>query len=471
MKTIFFALVILSVTRILAADSYDSVFAAATEAKTVQEKLELYAKAAELGSDDAQKIKALKAGFDLSVQSSDKPNIALFGNLLAECKNLKDSERAEIKYKAIEAVWTWKPGLVPAWRAGDLNGPSPKLWEDFLSMPGITPEQEISALLNVCNAYRNINMIDKAIAAYEKVINHPSSGIDQKSDAMIALSECLVLIFQEKKAIEYLNRLLAMKEIPGFKKARIYMLLGDTIINGSGYYFEASEKDYIDAYDAYKKAAELKNAPKEIQESAVKKIADSYFDRKMYKEANDAYEEIINSKKNPPSGGQWNSCMQKLGQAKIQLKDYEGAISCFDKTRAANSRSALGDVYRSLGQAYYKNKDYVLALGAYSEALNILEKQERVEDDRPKWCKSWINKIKWFTANAPQLDAAMKKRAQKLEAEAKAHGKAPVKSKVSEFKSASDGAKNPEAKKTNKKVNIDKLDIDTSSDLLENGLQ
>ncbi|MPN43544.1 hypothetical protein SDC9_191104 [bioreactor metagenome] len=63
----------------------------------------------------------------------------------------------------------------------------------------------------------------------------------------------------------------------------------------------------------------------------------------------------------------------------------------------------------------------------------------------------------------------MKKRAQKLESASKTEGKTAVKSKASEFKSASDGAKKPEAKKTQKKINIDNLDVE--SDILKDGLQ
>lgn len=446
---------------LVAAETYDSVMKAAADAKSVKERIEFYTKAVSLGTNEDQKFKALREGFDLSVKSKDNEAIALFGNQLAESKKLTNAERADIKYKAIDAIWNWQ--------TRQTDGPPPKLWEDFLKMPGVTPEQEITALLKASTAYRQTNKFDKAVSAYEKIVGNPAANANHKYDALLALSECHLAVFRQDKAVECLNRILDMKEVQGPKKAKIYLLLGDTILTGSGYYFEPSEKDYAAAYDAYTKAADTKNAPKEIQEIALKKIADSYFERKQFQKAHDQYEEIVNSKKRPPSLGQWNICMQMLGKCKIELKDYEGAISCFDQTRKINTRSALGDVYRSLGQAYYKNKEYVLALGAYNEALEILENQEHVEDDRPKWCKGWINKIKWFTANAPQLDAAMKKRAQKLAGTAKAEGKTDVKNKAAEFKSASDGAKKPEAKKTQKKINIDNLDVE--SDILKDGLQ
>lgn len=467
-KYLFFLCLCLCMGALCAAeDTYESVLQKAEKTSNIREKAELFQKAASLTTDEKKKRTVLLQAFPMAESIKEKDMMIAIATGLSENKELSPADRAKYRFRVIELLWTWDQ-----WP--DFTGPDPQIMEDFLNMPGVSPELEIKALMKLPQAYMRMNRVDLAIKVYERAIQHPKIDLNTKSDAMIALANAYRDVYQQQKALECLRTMTQLPNLTPARKVKAFMMLGDMILSGSGYYFEPKEEHYKAAYEAFAQAAKVKGVSVTLANDAICKTPESYLKRNQYQKAVELYQAILDNKKNPPNRFLWVRCTEQLGHAKMGMKDYEGAVAEFEKLPKFFSRSGLGDIYRYLGRAYYCNKDYMLAIGAYETARKILEDQERVEDDRPAWCKGWIGRIKWFTTgkNAAELDAAMQKRYKKLMAMAEADPNAPrpkMSKKISEFKSANAGATNPESKGASKKKEIKSMeDIEGGpADLLE----
>lgn len=459
MKTFIFICSLFAVSTLAFSASYDELMEQAAAKVTVDDRFPIWDQAIEATADDTKKLATLRMAFEMARKTSKNDLISKYGYAVSENAKAPQKERTEARYYAVKSGTPWRihNGMLFS------SGIPPAEWEYYLTMPEKNPEQETDALLQLGRIYYATFEGKKAVDRFERAIVSPGADDLNRASALTMLATLMNQLGRQKESMAYLDKLMALK-LPGPKKAEAYILYGDSILKGCGYYFEPTEEDYKNAYKFYEEAMNIRNAGENYYQANYR-IIDSLLDRKMFREAAARCDKALADKKNKPNKFQWDSFTTRLGHAKMGLKDYPGAIAAYDMVVKINAATNHGDSQRWLGHAYYKNGDYALSIGMYAAALEALE---GAEDDRPDWCKGWIKTLQWYTKNASQLDDAMRKRREKLLAQSKELG-----SRTGSEKSANDGV-DPMARKPKKPKTITKVeDIgkNEEEDLLSDGIK
>ena len=414
----------------LFAGDYSSLMAEAAAQSGIEARFPLWDKAFEAAKTDAEKVEVLRTAYETAKRIPLPAMTSKYARLLSNQKTLAQKERTSLYYESLKNMKQPKVSYVHGFGSeGDCTAED---WENFLAMPEKTPQQEVDALLSLGDIYYLLDDAQKCIEYFRKAIAHPSASVYDKSSATSRLARLYNMIGRGRESMAALEELVKLP-LPNERKAEAYIIYGDSILQGCGYYFEPAEDDYKAAYKAYENAMALKGIKPDTYFSALLKKNQSLFDRKKYSEALRMAQGALADKKFRPNRVAWNDLMTITGNAKMALKDYPGAIEAFEQVVKINARTNHGDSQRWLGHAYYKNGDYALAIAMYDYALEALK---GAEDDRPAWCEGWIKRLQWYTnpANSAQLDNAMKKRREKLLAQSKELG-----ARTSSAKSSADG--------------------------------
>ncbi len=449
-KCVFCVLCILSTFIMLQGADFQGLMKKAADTQTLADRYKIWDEALSAAKNDSERFQVASTAFAAAFGTKDKDNVGKYGFLIAGNPTAPAEERANAMFHALKMSNEWKNHTLYL----DLKIP-PSFWEAYLKMPEKKPEQEVAAFQELAEAYKRDQEYVKAIMQLRRVLDHPAANVYDKINVSMKLSDMLLETGKQKEALDCLEKAIALPGVPPGRKVDLMIKKSDVILAGNNYYATPSQADLDAACKVYQDIIDMKGVPRDKRDDATIKLANFHLDRKNYEKAFQVASKLLKAKRNPPSQWAWNQLSIIVGHAQTGMKNYEGAIETFDKLRDLNYM--IGDTCRFLGFAYYKNKDYTLALGSYDMALEALK---RAEDDRPLWCKSWISKIKWFTneRNAKSLNEIMAKRAAKLEAAAKASGKQLQENVASSFKSASDGVSDPANAVKKKKAEI--LDID-----------
>lgn len=392
MKTIPTILLTSILACMLDAQTFEDFMKKAEQESTPQLRYTFWDRAADAGTN-AEKTRAWSTAFACARKMNESEQIVKYGTLLKDCTDLSDKERAEACYLALKHM--------PEQEVG------PDRWNAYLAMPGKSPAQASDAVFALANALRNRFQTEKALAVLEKVRTGSEYDINTKVDATLKIAAVLFSRFRNDEALKILEELEQNPALTPKRKGQLLILIGDSIKQGHGYYPNLEDADYEKAYRYFRKAAEIRASGKlEFYMQAYFKIIESLFTRGKYAETLKICEELMQGKKVKPGLDQWRLLKTYMGQCKTKLGDYEGAIADLEALR--DIKYMPQDNCRYLGHAYYLNRQYSLAIGCYSEALAALE---GAEDDRPAWCKHWIERLRWFAQdnNGEKLQKALEK--------------------------------------------------------------
>jgi TolA-binding protein len=226
---------------------------------------------------------------------------------------------------------------------------------------------------------------------------------------------------QYKDAKKYLTRVENSQEFGSQAKYYIGFMAyeGDDYDQANEYFEQVSDqeryKEKLSYYQAdlnfklgnFEKAIELAkarlNSSDETEVSELSKIiGESYFNLKKYADAIPYLKEYKGKKEKRERTGKWNNTdYYQLGYAYYKQKDYEKAISEFNKI-VGGSNSIAQNAYYHLGESY-------INLDKKQEALNAFRNASEMDFDLKIQEDSWLNyaKISYEIGNpyqsAPQV--------------------------------------------------------------------
>ncbi len=456
MKHSIFAIIFACVAVLPVYGDYAQTLAKAEAASSLDQRMDLWIEAAAQTSDERKKLELYEKGFDLAKRIKDKKHLPVFAELLRKSPAASESRKASAFYEYLMA------GKLPG--RFDPSGIQPAEFEEFLAMPGITPKQEKDAMMRLTTVYHNTHLWYKEVEIFKKLLEHPETNSFERQDLYVNLSNLYLEMNRMNEALESLKAMLKMKTLAPTKRARAYVLMGDILLKGYGWYYRPNPEQYKELCGYYRQAMNTKKVPAGIYSDALIKLVEAAYNTKRYQETinlAEQYGSLNNKKLNQIS---WTKIMDMKGNSLQKLERYREAIVVFEQLYKYKYK--LADTCMSLGANYYGNGDYSMALGMYDEAIVELG---MADDARPAQCKYWVNRLKWFSNGKKILDDLYAARVKRLNEEAIAAGKGPVvKERQKDSLRPFDSGK-PEVKK--KPQTIEELmKGNEEEDLLEGGL-
>lgn len=456
-KTGFLTLLLLSVFPIAGntAETFEEFLKKAEQAENLQVRFEYFDKALEAASAEQKKLAARNA-FDAATRAGSNELRLKYAGILAVQPGLSDAERAEAVYYSLYLL---SPSSWHARYTGKQCA-EPQQWLDFLKMPGITPQQEYNGLLRLARDCMNDGLYAISEDSFLKACSHPCAPENAKPGIMVEYIESLRLQCKRPQALQKIDELIGKKMAVSF---RIRLLLTKILVltQSPEYYFEPSPEDIQAAYAIYE---DIRKMPLKMSNrseaaaycNAMRSYVNFCFLQNDFARTEQAAERILTDKKHPVDRATWLMISTWRARALTKLRRFPEAISILEKL--SDMKYETADSLRYLGEAYYGNGDYTLAIGAFKTALDILL-ERHADDDRPVWCENWVKKLSWFTEGAKELDRVIKKHEKRI-------GVAETSGK-----SASDGVKSP-MRKTKKKVVRDLKDISSGvGEITDDGIQ
>lgn len=265
------------------------------------------------------------------------------------------------------------------------------LMEDFVSNYPTSTKQN-QAYIDVAQYYFENGNYPNAMAYFDKV---DESGLtyDQQEKFAFQKGYTYFTAGKKKEAANYFNRIANSKEYGSQAKYYLgYMAYDSDNYKEAGKQFEQVSTDekykeklsYFQADMNFKlgnfqKAIDLGKAAMAKSTAAEKSelnkiIGESYFNLKKYDEALPYLKEYRGKK------GQWNNTdYYQLGYVYYQQKDYENAISQFNKIIDGNDFVAQNGYYH-LGESYLKTDKKQQALNAFKNASEM-DFDKKIQED------------------------------------------------------------------------------------------
>mgnify|MGYP003317454677 CR=1 FL=1 len=435
----------------LCAVDFETITNKADQLSTVQERLDYLLKAAEENKDPKLLLQIAERGFDLSKKLKMGTYLSKFAEMITNSTVVSPERKANAYYEYLMA----QPR--PSWNN---PGISYKEWEKFLEMPGKDPKEEKEAMLRLADVYHAQNLWYKEIAMLRKALEHPKVDNYQKQDILINLSGVYLAMHDMDKSLDALREMLKLSPTPQ-RQAKTYLLMGDTMLTGYGWYYVPNEKQYEELCGYYLKVMNNPKLAKTHYNEALTKLVHAAYERQKWKEVISLSNKYLTNNKKVNSAT-WMQIKDWEGNSHLRLEQYEEAVKIYEDLY--KFKYNLADTCMSLGQSYYGNNNYTMALAMYDEAIVELG---QADDARPAICKGWVNRLKWFNQGEKILADLYLKRAQRLNAEARAKGLPPV---MEEKKADSLRPFENKEKKKKKPETLEDLNKAEEEDILDGGL-
>lgn len=429
----------------LQAGEYKTLLSKAENESSLERRLELWVKAAEAAEDESKKFDLYGKGFSLARKIDNTKYISVFAKLLNKSPLASPALKASAIFEYL-SVQKKKHQPLPS-----------KEWEDYLAMPGTDPKNDFTARRNLADAYHRDSQWYKEIALLKKLVKHPEADDFKKQDILFNLSQVYLAMNRMDDAVACLKDVLRIKSLSPNRRAKVHLMIASALVHGYGWHSVLSPERYKQMSDHCLQAMKAKDKYY-YRQALISLVAGTY------KIGND--EEVIrlskkyltrNKKVDLPT---WLEVKTYETRALLREERYPEAIEILEQLYKSRSGP---DVCISLGQTYYRNGDYTAALGMYSEAVDLLKGDD---SDRLPRSKSWCQRLGGLVKIKPQLDALFLARAKRLNAEARAAGKAPVaeEREVDELR--------PFQKKGKKKepTSLEEINKEEEHDLLGEGL-
>lgn len=442
-------------TNVLFADDYDSYLQQAEQATSLEQRMDFYLKAADSTKDEKKKLDMYERGFDLAKKVKMKKMISVFADRLRTSPVVSAERKASAYFEYLCSLD--RPGM------GNAGGSTPDMWEDFLKMPGHSPEDEQKAMLLFANNCHWWNLWYREIELLKAALDHPNTTEIGKQDILINLSKVYLQMNRMQDAMDCITTMQKMKTLTPQRRAQSYILLGDIMKKGCGFYYRPNEEDYKKICDYYMKAVKVPKG--KMGGEAFFKVVEAAYDTKRYNDVINFSQQYLNGDNKKIDGATWGKIQEKNGTAHQVLEHWDEAVEIFEALY--KYKYNLADTCMSLGFSYYGHGDYQMALGMYDEAL--VELGPACDDARPAICKGWCNKLKWFNTGKKQLDDIYAAHAKRLNKEAAAQGKGPVikVQEADELRPFDNGKKKAKEKKPQ---NLKDLMKEKEDDILDSGL-
>lgn len=397
------------------------------ESATLEKRIELWLKAADSTTDQSKKLTMFRQAYELAKRINDPAAIMYSATQIQNSPGATKDEKLEARFtylvtarasakKAINFEGRFTASRIV------MDGVGPQDYIDFLKTPGITPEQEKKITMLLASLLHSYELWYDEIELRKKLLERPDLTALEKQDQYLILSSVYLSMNNMEESVKSLRSLLAMKSLTPQRRIRTLIILGDTLRKGYGWYYYPNAEQYKELCDSYKAAMDL----------ALKRRMGGYYNQALLKMIEGAHflnksEDVvkfcnryINNSKHV-DGGTWKKAKTLEGTHLIKLRRFPEAIDIFEQLY--KYKHDLPNTCMSLGSSYYHNDDYAMALGMYDEAIVELGMDDSA---RPRQCKSWCNRLRGLLGKKKQLDAMFLARAKRLNAEAKAAGKAPV---------------------------------------------
>lgn len=420
----------------------------AEQCTSLEQRMNLWLKAVEKAQSAQQKESICQQGFSLSLKIHHEKMTSAFAEKLRDCASTS-AQKASATYQYL------------LHKRDDNKQPSATTddWEAYLAMPEKQTNDELDAMRRLANLYHRTDDWYKEADLLRQLLRDPRIGDFMKQDVLLNLSQLLITMNEMDESMDCMKKLLDMKTLSPARRARSYLLMGDTMKKGCGWYYLPNPAQYKELLAIYRKALTVKKG--NIGMEPYRKLIDAAWNQGNMQEVIHLSHEIVSKK--GIERATWCYVKEKEGQAHMALEEFDEAVEIFELLY--KYKFDLANTCMSLGQAYYRHKDYLMALAMYDEALVELG---RADDARPAICKHWCNRLKWFSGGKERLDKIYAAHAKRLNAEAAAQGKGPVAKiqEVDELRPFDDGKRKPKQKPKN----LQELMKDEEENILDNGL-
>ncbi len=436
---------------VLSAGEYEDLLKKAESTSYLSERLELWQKALPLAPSEAVRLNLNQEGLELALRLKKTDFVKVFALNITKSPLAAGQQKTAAMFEYLNSMpkYTWNARGVP----------SPQ-WEEYLAMPDKKPEHELTALHQLTNAYHAEDEWFREIEVMKKILEHPRCAEYEKVNTLLNLSKLYQSMNRMDDALDCVKQTLKLN-MSKKRRAESYILLGDIMQKGFGYYYKPSEKQYKEMQGYYLKAIEANPKDYSIASATIVKLVSAAYKYNRHKEVLELTARYINRK--GMDAINWKKIKDMQGNTYQRLEQHKEAIEVFEELYKFQHN--LPDTCMSLGYNYYCNGNYTMALGMYDEALVELG---RADDARPAQCKRWIRTLKWFTGGGQkQLENLRTAYVKRLNAEAVATGK----NKVAERNKPSSLRPFGEKPKVKKKpTTLEEINKVEERDILEEGL-
>ena len=397
------------------------------ESASLEKRIELWLKAADSTTDNTKKLTMYRQAYELAKRINDEKNILYLADTIYKFPGVPDAEKLEARYRfLVVARNSARRTLNYEVRYSRLrivmDGVTPQDYKDFLKTPGITAEQEKRISLMLASILHDYDLWYEEIEARKNLLERKDLTAIERQDQYLILSNVYLAMNNMEDSVKSLRSLLAIKSLTPDRRIRTLIILGDTFRKGYGWYYYPNAEQYKEMSDSYKAAMDLaakRRRGNYYNQALLKMIEGAHFLEKSADVVKFCTRYINNNKL--VDGGTWKKAKTLEGTHLLKLNRYPEAIAIFEDLY--KYKHDLPNTCMSLGQSYYLNDDFAMALGMYDEAIVELGMDDSA---RPRQCKNWCNTLRGLLGKKARLDAAYVARAKRLNEEAKAAGKDPV---------------------------------------------
>ncbi len=394
------------------------------ESASLEKRMELWLKAADSTTDNTKKLTMFRQAYELAKRINDERGILYLADTLYKFPGVPAEEKLEARYRfLVTSRSSAKKNISYEGRYVALqsvvNGVSPQDYISFLKVPGITAEQEKKISLLLASILHDYDFWYQEIAMRRKLLERKDLTSTERQDQYLILSNIYLSMNNMEESVKSLRSLLAIKSLTPDRRIRTLIILGDTLRKGYGWYYYPNAEQYKEMSESYKSAMNL----------AAKRRRGGYYNQALLKMIEGAHfleksEEVvklcaryINNNK-LVDGITWKKAKTLEGTHLLKLNRCPEAIVVFEELY--KYKHDLSNTCMSLGQSYYLNDDFAMALGMYDEAIVELGMDDSA---RPAQCKRWCQTLRGLLGKKDRLTAVYLARAKRLNEEAKAAGK------------------------------------------------
>ncbi|MBO5959607.1 MAG: hypothetical protein J6Q65_05750 [Lentisphaeria bacterium] len=426
-KFLLTATLISAVSAGLFAGEYEDYLKEA-ENVSVEKRIDLWLKASEATKDEAKKLALYRQAYETAKKIDDSKGTLLLADLIYRSKNATPEEKLEDRFTFLCIARTSaKKVLNYEGRTSQLriamDGVSVQDYVDFMKESGLTPEQQKRIAIILAGVYHDYDLWYKEIELRKQILERQDLTAIEKQDQYLILSNLYLAMNNMEDSVKNLEKLLEMKSLTPQRRVRTLIILGDTLRKGYGWYYRPNAEQFKKMNESYKAAMEL----------AAKRRLGTYYNQALFRMIEGAHS-LNNSKEvvklcqqyiqlgnKRVDGKTYKDAKILEGKHHLALRNYPEAIEIFEQLY--KWKHDLANTCMSLGESYYQNDDFSMALGMYDEAIVELGMDDSA---RPRQCKNWGNILRGLLSAKPTLDAAYLARSKRLNAEAKAAGKGAV---------------------------------------------